>query len=171
MHIYLITCSLNVVVNSTIEEPDISAPLIATIRHACGGITSNSCPRQASDSSCHRPTKASVFQLFQQVHSTKVEINSIRVIFSPSYPRDHSPKLCSRFQYLYNTRVNYDTSAYVSTYVEHLIISYFLHRAKHFFSSQISQHFALSFVPKLKNLVSGPSIFGNIFVFYNVSYI
>ena len=80
MHEYHVRCSLHVVFNSIIEEPDISSPLIATSRHAYEGITSNSCLRQASDSSCHRPTKTSVFQLFQQVHSTKVEINSILVI-------------------------------------------------------------------------------------------
>ena len=79
LHEYVITCSLHVVLYSAIEEPDISAPLITTIRHACEGIASSSRPRQASDSSCHRPTKASVFQLFQQVHSTKEEMNSTRI--------------------------------------------------------------------------------------------
>ena len=35
------------------------------------------------DSSCRRPTKASVFQIFQEVHSTVAEINCIRVICLP----------------------------------------------------------------------------------------
>ena len=47
LHEYVIRCSLHVVVNLGIEEPDISAPQIVTIRHTCEGITSNSSPRQA----------------------------------------------------------------------------------------------------------------------------
>ena len=83
MHEYRIRYILCIVVNSTIEEPDISSPLIAASRHACEGVTSNSCPRQTSDSPCHRHNKTSVFQFFQQVHSTKVEINYIRAIHLP----------------------------------------------------------------------------------------
>jgi hypothetical protein len=110
MHEYLIRCSLHVVVYSTIEETDMSSPLITTIRHACAGITSNSCPRQASDSSCH---KASVFQLFQQIHSTNVGKILFVSFVSLSYPRDISPKQCSRFQYRYNKCVNYDTAVFI----------------------------------------------------------
>lgn len=83
MHEYDIRCSSRIIANAIVVEPEISARLTTTIRHAHEGITSNLCPRRMSGSSCHRHINASVFQFFQEILSDKIEIKSICIVSLP----------------------------------------------------------------------------------------